>query len=324
MLPDWLKSENTIYEKLKDSKFLCNDVYTGIDDIRNQYNRHIGTHNENFVGGVYYAAPYSWCADIPQEVNINDNDLKHITVAILNWERQIYIPFIMEIYNNQDYPKNLIEILIIDDCSTNKTEVLNIIKEQVRLYPNLKIRFVQNYVNKCNGPPKRTNMGVRLATHDIVIINETDNLPLGKNYLRGVCYAHNRFKNVSSTGIPISFPGNVLTDIFKDDSSGYHIMNRFGTGVFSFNKELFSKIRGFDEKHIGWGGHEGNIYSRYVKAGGRCFLNLNMYSGNLPNFPVPPGEAPAGPGTDDWQQCDIINDENWGISERMEEINLYE
>ena len=322
-IAEWLKSEDSIYEKLKKDKRTEN-IYTGIDSIRDAFTNHMVKSIEDWSSKSYYCAPSSWYVKIPQGIETDNDKLKPITIALLNWERQYYIPYVLDMYNNQDYPKDLIEILIIDDNSVDKKEVLNIVKEQAKLYPELKMRFIQNYVDICQGPPKRTNMGVRLASHNIVIINESDNLPLGKNYLRGICHDHNEFKNIMSIGIPISFTHyKDLNDVFRHDTDNYTVMNRFGNGVFTFDKELFSKIRGFDEKHIGWGGHEANICSRYLGAGGKLFLNLNIFSGNLPNFPIEPKSQPAGGGLDDWQKGIIINDENWGLTEKYEEIDLY-
>lgn len=311
ILPDWLKNEESIYEQFKNI----------IDDIRYQYIRHIQIKDENWTAGIHYCAPSSWYADIPQDIGIemDNNNLKPITIALTNWERQVYIPAVLDMYNNQDYPKNLIEILIVDDQSANKEEVLNIVKEQAKLYPDIKMRFIQSYFTKTI--VTRANIGVRHASNDIVIINETDMIPLGKNYLRGICYLHNKFNNLSCTGIPIGLGT-------KDDMVNRRcgVFNRFGGGVFTFNKQLFSQIRGLDEKRDGWGGHEGNIASRYLAVGGKIALNLHIYSGNLPNFPVPlpPGVVPAGTGGDDWQQGIVINDENWGISPGMKEIDLYQ
>lgn len=94
--------------------------------------------------------------------------------------------------------------------------------------------------------------------------------------------------------------------------------------VSSFNKELFSKIRGCDEHTIGWGGHEENITTRYRQVGGKIAMNTSIYSAQLPNFPreLPPGIIKRHTGGH-WQEDIIINDENWGISEKMEDINLY-
>lgn len=326
------KDENLLYETVKDLKCISEDAYgnkvfSGVDDFRTHYRRHIETHNENWSEGTYYASPSSWHAPLSTTgIEKNNDNLKPISIIIDNWERQYYIPYIMAMYNNQDYPKNLLEIIVVDDDSADKEEVLRIVKEQAKLYPDIKMRFIQNYVNKCLGPAKRVNIGIRNASHNICIMNETDTLPLGKNALRGFCHSHNVLKTVTCTGVPVGLSNmkKELDDIF-DGSQTCSIRRQLGAPhVVSYDKELFSKIKGYDEQHVGWGGHEGNLGSRYIAAGGKGCVNLDIFTGTLHNFPYPPKQPAAGPGIDDWQKTGIVvNDENWGISEKMEEIELY-
>lgn len=313
MLPDWLKNEDEIYNRMK---------YM-IDDIRKNYEIYIKTNQLEdksywkYERKLYLDEPYIG-------IETDNNKLRPISIIIGNWERYYYIPLALEIYNSQDYPKDLIETIIVDDNSTDKANLLRIIKEQVKLYPELKIRFIQNYINKTFSPVGRINIGVRNSYHDIVIMHDNDIIPLGKNYLRGICHAHNIFMNVCCSPIPL---GTNIT-MQEDDIvfSGYGVIKRLeNMHAPSFSKELFSKIRGFDELHIGYGGHEGNLINRYATAGGKFAINTSIYSLLLPNFPkpLPPDSIPAGDGQY-WQPGTIINDDDWGTSEKMEEINLYE
>lgn len=323
MLPDWLKREEEIYNRYKDLKNVNESIRTGIDDIRKIYYEYL---NGNNFTGPYSIHDRGRNLNIPSGIESTEN-LRPVSIVISNWERYYYIPLILEMYNNQDYPHNLIEILIIDDDSKDKNVLLNTIKEHVKLYPDLKIRFIQNYINKCQNPAKRRNIGIRHSSYDIVIVNESDTIPLGRYFLRGICYAHNKFERMSCIGISIAFSVNNYVDnllkIFDDHSVVTFRLDH--DYIMSFNKELVSKIRGFDEKTVGYGGLEGNICYRYDQIGGRVFLNTSIYSAALPNFPKPlPSDitniVPASYG---WQNTIVINDDNWGISEKMEEINLY-
>jgi hypothetical protein len=336
LISEIYKDETLIYNNLKELKCIQTDIYnnkicTGIDDFRIHYKRHLETHNESWGEGTYYAAPSSWHGSLSTTGIEKNQYLKPITVVIDNWERQYYIPYIMAMYNNQDYPKKLLEVIVVDDDSKDKEGVLKIVMEQAKLYPDIKMRFIQNYVNKCKCPAKRVNIGIRHASHNICIMNETDTLPLGKSFLRGICYSHNVDKNIWCTGIPIGFPPmlKTLDDMF-DPAHPAGVKRQLGAPhVVSYDRDLFCKIRGYDEQHVGWGGHEGNIASRMMRAGGRGVVNLEIYTGTLENFPYPPGTPHAAPGIDDWQRGEIVdksgvvNDENWGISEKMEEVDLY-
>lgn len=328
MLPDWLKREEEIYNRYKDLKNVNESIRTGIDDIRKVYYDYL---NGNNFTGSYSIHDRGRNLNIPAGIE-NTENLKPISIVISNWERYYYIPLILEMYNNQDYPHNLIEILIVDDDSKDKNIFLNTIKEQVKLYPDLKIRFIQNYINKCQNPAKRRNIGLRHSSHNIVIVNESDTIPLGRNFLRGICYAHNKFDRMSCIGISIVFSIDDYTDdllkIFDISSNISHSVVTFRLDhdyIMSFNKELVSQIRGFDEHTFGYGGLEGNISYRYDQINTKVFLNTAIYSAALPNFPKPlPSDitniVPASYG---WQNAIVINDDNWGISEKMEEMNLY-
>lgn len=340
MIPNWIKNEDNIYDKLKDLKNIYGDTWTGIDDIRKNYYKYLETGK---MGGRGYAVyQLDRYINISSGIEKDNNKLKPISVIITNWERQYYIPLIMEMYNNQDYPKNLLEFIIVDDDSVNKTEVLSITKEMARLYPNFEIRFIQNYANRYYNPTKRRNIGIRLAKNNIVLLNETDTLPLGRNFLRGICYSHNQFRNLNCLPINISFANNVCESDdqemnWNDDISQalnnearvhYRLEHEY---VQSWNRELIYSIRGYDEKAVGWGGHDWSTIGRYRQVGGRMAINTAIYSGLLKNFGRKLPSNATRPfhsqfpnqGVASFQPGIIVNDENWGISEKMEEINLY-
>lgn len=319
IIPELLKDEDEIYNRYKN---LGSDE---IDNFRYDFDNYIKTGNLDRPYSKYSREMYE---HIPSDIERDNNNLKPISIVIGNWERHYYIPLILEMYNSQDYPKNLLEIIIVDADSTDKATVLNTVKEQAKLYPDLKIRFIQSYINRCKNPTERLNIGVRHSSYDIVIAHDSDMTPLGKNYLRGICYAHNKFPGASCLGIIIAiWRINIVRDTF-DMSIGVIVARLDHLYCPSFNKELFFKIRGFDERPIGWGGNESNLMHRYRMAGGRHVLNTSIYAASLPNFPIglPPGVEIGSLGDGNWQDCQngkIINDDNWGISKKMEEIDLY-
>lgn len=325
LIPEWLKDEDKIYNKLKDQ----------IDDLRAAYRKHIDTKNESFIPNPYHTYYRNRYIDILAGIETDDRALKPISIVIGNWERYYYLPFIIEMYYDQDYPKDLMEIVIIDDNSSNKEYVLKLVKEQAKLYPNLKIRFIQNYINYSCTSIIRVNIGVRHSLHNIVIVADSDQLPLGKNYLRGMCYSHNNSKNIRIVSVPIAINFEMRsTDGIDGIAKTFNDTNYIDFAVIkrldhlhlpAFNRSLFSQIHGYDETQFGWGGTEGNMIFRWALAGGKYVINTAIFEASLSNFPIP---LPDGvlPGPDGkWSICSTIvaNDDNWGVTKKMEEIDLY-
>ncbi|MEK6854764.1 MAG: glycosyltransferase [Nanoarchaeota archaeon] len=71
-----------------------------------------------------------------------------------------------------DYPKNMIEIIIIDDKSTDNSQ--NVVTEYAKKYSNVKL-----IVNKRNsgGAAEPTNIGIKAAKYDFIAVTDADSSP---------------------------------------------------------------------------------------------------------------------------------------------------
>jgi hypothetical protein len=264
----------------------------------------------------------------------NDNSkLRTITIVISNWERECYIPYIINQYYYQDYPLDKLEILVVDDDSVNKEAILIMMQEQVKLYPELKIRFIQNYYNCEHGAKTRRNIGFRHASNDIVVINESDTLPINADFLRGICYTHNLRERLHC--IPMACSLNHIennyqplgyTDLLPLFKLSLQRHSRIGHDyITSLERKVAFEMRGYDQNPVGWGGGEGNLVHRLTYGGGLIHLNTAIMSIELPNFPqhVPNQDVRWGISSP-WCNEYTANDENWGITKQMKEFNLYE
>ncbi len=74
---------------------------------------------------------------------------------------------------NLDYPKKLIEIIVVDDKSKDNT--VGIVERYARKHSN--IRVIVNSRNS-GGAAEPTNMGVKYARHDIVAVADDDSAPV--------------------------------------------------------------------------------------------------------------------------------------------------
>lgn len=74
---------------------------------------------------------------------------------------------------NLDYPKEMIEIIVVDDKSTDNS--VDIIKKYVQKYPG-KIKLIVNSRNSGRAA-EPTNIGVRAAKYDLVAVTDADSTP---------------------------------------------------------------------------------------------------------------------------------------------------
>ena len=73
---------------------------------------------------------------------------------------------------NLDYPKNMIEIIVVDDKSQDNS--VEVIKKYAKKYKNVRL-----IVNKRNsgGAAEPTNMGIMAAKHDYIAVADSDSTP---------------------------------------------------------------------------------------------------------------------------------------------------
>jgi hypothetical protein len=297
------------------------------DTLQNFYNYNVSNDvlRNSFPPHFFYKYDGGICVD--------NNRLKSITVGIPNYEKQFYIPSILKMYAEQDYPKHLIEILVVDDDSRDKDGILKMLKEETIKYPDLKIRFIQNYINKCSGPCGRRNIVFRHATNEIVITNESDTIPVNRDFLRGISYSHSLRNKLICMPVPTMMKDytNRNKEFFFDDP--YFILNeelvahyRYGHDyVISMEIKYAKEMQGYCETIVGWGGAENNFVYRFCdKSDGMLYVNSKIVSVELPNFPQGMPDVAVGPKQESRDtQTYQANDANWGLTDNMEEIDLY-
>lgn len=73
---------------------------------------------------------------------------------------------------NLNYPKNMIEIIVVDDCSQDNS--VEIVEKYSKKYKNIKlIKLDKN----SGGAAKPTNIGVRAAKYEYILITDSDSFP---------------------------------------------------------------------------------------------------------------------------------------------------
>lgn len=239
-----------------------------------------------------------------------------LSIIVTNWKRQKYLPAILEQLAGQSYPKDRYEVIIIDDDTPNKEEVYKIVKDLVHKYENIKIRFFETHKQITHNPALRYNIGIRKASNEIILLNESDTLQIGE-YLQRVNMNHQKQGNI--------FLSPILYDLHDDGSrSSTPFRGPLVDLGGSIRKEHFFKVKGCDETYQGWGGLENRLQDRLKLINVKCHKDPELevlHKGWQKNEGVPfpkEGRADAAhkyPGTG-------RRDDEWGTIDTLEEITF--
>jgi len=261
------------------------------------------------------------------EIEHDDSKLRSISVGISNWDRDYYIPYILNMYYFQDYPKELLEFVIVDEDSPNKADILEMIKQQAVLYPEFKIKYIQLNENVFQNGCKRANTCMRFSSNSITIFNPSDSILLGTNFLRGITHSCSvgRYIHVVPLPYQTSYGQNVcpmeLPNIQAVFNMGINVHWRLGSGLLTaVNTEVAKEMNGLDENE-GNGGFEGNFLARIGTVGGLMYVNTEIAGMDLPNWPFSRSAftyerkfLKRG----DWTNSYSTNNPDWGITDKME------
>lgn len=213
-----------------------------------------------------------------------------VSVIVITYNSEKYIIETLESIKRQTYPK--IELIISDDCSTDKT--INLIKEWLKLNQG---RFINHIVveSKINtGITKNCNRGARAASGDFIKFIAGDDLLLNNciDDLVSFCL-ENDLKLALSKAVPFydedcspheietSIQENFMMNFYKKDQKDQYreFLTRFRIGYSLIggimNRELFLSLGGFNEKYMMMEDYP--FYLKVLAAGHRLFL-LDEYT----------------------------------------------
>ncbi|RLG21351.1 glycosyl transferase [Candidatus Micrarchaeota archaeon] len=175
----------------------------------------------------------------------------------------------------QDYPKNLYEIIIVDDGSNDGTA--EYLKEISRKYKN--IRF---FTQKNSGPAKARNRGVRAAKYEYIVFTDADCL-VPKNWLSTYEKEIKRHPEIPIVGgfleaseEKIKENNHALFEYFKNRViygqgekeyiGGFETPGCVTNNVV-YKKDVFIKLGGFNENFPVAAGEDADLKLRAAEAG---------------------------------------------------------
>jgi cellulose synthase/poly-beta-1,6-N-acetylglucosamine synthase-like glycosyltransferase len=111
-------------------------------------------------------------------IKIDQNYRPKLTVIVPTYNEAEYIEKKINNIYEQDYPPELIETIIVDDCSTDKT--LDIVNEWFKKNPNVNMKVIK--AQERMGKIKNIFDSLKHATGSLIVLTDADSL-LDKNAL---------------------------------------------------------------------------------------------------------------------------------------------
>ena len=203
----------------------------------------------------------------------NDNLLISWIIIGRNWLETADL--LIESLNKQDFNPQLIELIIIDDCSNDQSVKL---LEKIN-YENKKIIML----NKQSGRSYARNQGIKLASGKFCLFTNSNTIPTA-NFL-------NQYTEVLSE-TDVDGVGGVI-HYSSSDTTFEKYLNNNKRGLKKFQQmeiipieyilfgncaiktTLLKKINGFNEKLIGYGGEEIEMLSRMEHLRDLLFIKID-------------------------------------------------
>lgn len=151
----------------------------------------------------------------------------------------------------QDYPKSLIEIILIDDASVDKTaEIAQAILER----SGIQFRLIKN--ERHLGKKQSLQSAIPLAIHTLIITRDADTWTASNNWLRSItqCVLQNK-ADVIIAPISIADEGGLLNGLQSTENQVLRIISAGSTffgfpflnsgANFAFTKATFEKLHGY-------------------------------------------------------------------------------
>lgn len=176
-------------------------------------------------------------------------DLPFISVLIPAYNEEDSIKETIETIKQADYPKDLIEIIAINDGSTDKTlEILKTIKD---------IKIIDK---KNSGKADSLNLALKIAKGEIIAINDADSFPEKDAFLKMVYV----FKEPDVGAVTSSILARNKNNLLEKLQAIEYMLIAYGRklleyldGVFvtpgalsMYRKEALLKIGGFDKNNL--------------------------------------------------------------------------
>ena len=177
--------------------------------------------------------------------------LEPVSVIVCARDAYEYLIDLVPMLMSQDYPDY--EIVIVNDCSTDETT--EYLKELVRVHPEINVVTLTQHLNFFHGKKFPLSMGIKSASHDLLLLTDADCLPTDNQWIRNMVGAYRQGTEVVLGYGPYFERKGLLNKLIRFDtlytamqylSMALAKMPYMGVGRnLSYRRELFYKNKGF-------------------------------------------------------------------------------
>lgn len=166
---------------------------------------------------------------------------------------------------NQDYPRDKLEIIIVDDGSTDDTQ------EIIKKYPVM-------YIYQSNsGPAKARNTGWRSAKGEVIFFTDSDCIP-DKEWISRVIrkFISNDIGAVAGS-YEIANKKSLLAQCIHEEIIERHLrmseqICAFGSYNVAIRRKVLEEVGGFNEEYRYASGEDNDLSYRILKAGYKIYF----------------------------------------------------
>lgn len=191
-----------------------------------------------------------------------------LSIVIPTYNRKLKLRQCLDSLFAQTYPKDLFEIIVIDDGSSDGTR--DMLEGLSKINPNLKY-FIQQH----KGPAAARNLGIKYASAEIIGFTDSDCL-LNKDWVRQMLQGHREEKETAAIGGSTEVArGNIMAKVsqfLSDGAMATEIKGRQETIFFPTCNVSFKRpylLAGFNELFPLPAGEDLDLFWRLFKKGGR-------------------------------------------------------
>ncbi|MFL2582543.1 MAG: glycosyltransferase [Flavobacteriales bacterium] len=209
-----------------------------------------------------------------------------VSIVVATYNRCDFLEDCIKSYEEQNCDKSLFEVLIIDNNSTDDTEMVS--KEVIEKYPELDIRYM---IETNQGLSYGRNRGIKESKYDLIHFFDDDAVATS-NYISTIIDTFERYPKAKAAG------GKILLNYFEGRPSWASVYMESIFGLFdigdtemefprknyprgsnmTFKRELFDEVGGFDvslgrKGKIMLGGEEKEMFQRVYEFGASVIYN---------------------------------------------------